>query len=113
MLDQIDLHGLHVDEALRVLESHLLALGGLNHPGGTLIQVLPVLLPMMLLYGVYILHIPLMHISMLGLLLESLRLPDNHFVEPLDQACELQRDVPASLLSFDVIFFHIWVVQTH
>jgi len=39
VLDQIDLHGLHVDEALRVLESHLLALGGLNHPGGTLIQV--------------------------------------------------------------------------
>ena len=39
MLAQIDLHGLHVDEALRVLESHLLALGGLNHPGGTLIQV--------------------------------------------------------------------------
>lgn len=39
MLEQIDLHGLHVDEALRVLESHLIALGGLNHPGGTLIQV--------------------------------------------------------------------------
>ena len=39
MLEQVDLHGLHVDEALRVLESHLIALGGLNHPGGTLIQV--------------------------------------------------------------------------
>ena len=39
MLEQVDLHGLHVDEALRKLESHLIALGGLNHPGGTLIQV--------------------------------------------------------------------------
>ena len=35
----MDLHGLHVEEALRALENHLLALGGLNHPGGTLLQV--------------------------------------------------------------------------
>lgn len=36
---QVDLHGLHVEEALRVLERHLIALGGLGHPGGTLLQV--------------------------------------------------------------------------
>ena len=35
---QVDLHGLHVEEALRVLERHLIALGGLGHPGGTLLQ---------------------------------------------------------------------------
>lgn len=36
---QVDLHGLHVDEALQVLESHLIGLGGLGHPGGILLQV--------------------------------------------------------------------------
>jgi hypothetical protein len=36
---QVDLHGLHVEEALRVLEKHLIALGGLGHPGGILLQV--------------------------------------------------------------------------
>jgi hypothetical protein len=42
---QVDLHGLHVEEALRVLERHLIALGGLGHPGGILLQVrrLPIL----------------------------------------------------------------------
>lgn len=35
----MDLHGLHVEEALRVLEKHLIALGGLGHPGGILLQV--------------------------------------------------------------------------
>ena len=36
---QVDLHGLHVEEALRVLEQHLLTLGGLGCPGGVLLQV--------------------------------------------------------------------------
>lgn len=36
---QVDLHGLHVDEALKVLETHLNSLGGLGHPGGVLLQV--------------------------------------------------------------------------
>ncbi|EIE25471.1 hypothetical protein COCSUDRAFT_40707 [Coccomyxa subellipsoidea C-169] len=37
---KVDLHGLHVDEALKVLETHLIALGGLGHPGGILLQVI-------------------------------------------------------------------------
>ncbi|CAL8460679.1 g210 [Coccomyxa elongata] len=37
---KVDLHGLHVDEALRVLETHLITLGGLGHPGGILLQVI-------------------------------------------------------------------------
>lgn len=36
---QVDLHGLHVEEALQVLEQHLLTLGGLGCPGGVLLQV--------------------------------------------------------------------------
>ena len=36
---QVDLHGMHVDEALQVLENHLLNLGGLGCPGGVLLQV--------------------------------------------------------------------------
>ena len=39
MLVQVDLHGLHVEEALQVLEQHLLTLGGLGCPGGVLLQV--------------------------------------------------------------------------
>lgn len=38
---QVDLHGLHVEEALQVLEQHLLSLGGLACPGGVLLQVGP------------------------------------------------------------------------
>ena len=38
-LSQVDLHGLHVEEALQVLEQHLLSLGGLGCPGGILLQV--------------------------------------------------------------------------
>ena len=37
---QVDLHGLHVEEALQVLEQHLFSLGGLGCPGGVLLQVL-------------------------------------------------------------------------
>lgn len=36
---KVDLHGLHVEEALQVLEQHLLSLGGLGCPGGVLLQV--------------------------------------------------------------------------
>ncbi|DBA98882.1 TPA: hypothetical protein ACH3X1_014639 [Trebouxia sp. C0004] len=36
---KVDLHGLHVEEALQVLEQHLLSLGGLGCPGGILLQV--------------------------------------------------------------------------
>ena len=39
LLSQVDLHGLHVEEALQVLEQHLLSLGGLGCPGGILLQV--------------------------------------------------------------------------
>lgn len=39
MCVQVDLHGLHVEEALQVLEQHLLTLGGLGCPGGVLLQV--------------------------------------------------------------------------
>ena len=39
MFVQVDLHGLHVEEALQVLEQHLLTLGGLGCPGGVLLQV--------------------------------------------------------------------------
>lgn len=53
LLSQVDLHGLHVEEALQVLEQHLLSLGGLGCPGGILLQVeqmqLPAMLSMMLL----------------------------------------------------------------
>lgn len=41
LLLQVDLHGLHVEEALQVLEQHLLSLGGLGCPGGILLQVGP------------------------------------------------------------------------
>ncbi|KAL0032695.1 hypothetical protein WJX79_003892 [Trebouxia sp. C0005] len=37
---KVDLHGLHVEEALQVLEQHLLSLGGLGCPGGILLQVI-------------------------------------------------------------------------
>ena len=36
---QLDLHGLHVEEALERLEHHLVTLGGLGSPGGILLQV--------------------------------------------------------------------------
>lgn len=36
---QVDLHGMHVEEALNVLENHLLNLGGLGCPSGILLQV--------------------------------------------------------------------------
>lgn len=36
---QVDLHGMHVEEALNVLENHLLNLGGLGCPSGVLLQV--------------------------------------------------------------------------
>ena len=39
LLSQVDLHGLHVEEALQVLEQHLVSLGGLGCPGGILLQV--------------------------------------------------------------------------
>ena len=38
---QLDLHGLHVEEALERLEHHLVTLGGLGSPGGILLQVRP------------------------------------------------------------------------
>ena len=38
---QLDLHGLHVEEALERLEHHLVTLGGLGSPGGILLQVKP------------------------------------------------------------------------
>ena len=38
---QLDLHGLHVEEALERLEHHLVTLGGLGSPGGILLQVTP------------------------------------------------------------------------
>ncbi|KAL0046380.1 hypothetical protein WJX82_010916 [Trebouxia sp. C0006] len=37
---KVDLHGLHVEEALQVLQQHLLSLGGLGCPGGVLLQVI-------------------------------------------------------------------------
>lgn len=36
---QIDLHGLHVEEALTRLEDYLIKLGGLAHPAGILLRV--------------------------------------------------------------------------
>lgn len=36
---KLDLHGLHVEEALQVLERHLVSLGGLGHPGGIVLEV--------------------------------------------------------------------------
>jgi hypothetical protein len=45
LLSQVDLHGLHVEEALQVLEQHLLSLGGLGCPGGVLLQVRQMHLP--------------------------------------------------------------------
>ena len=36
---KVDLHGMHVEEALSVLENHLLNLGGLGCPSGVLLQV--------------------------------------------------------------------------
>ena len=36
---QIDLHGLHVEEALTRLEDYLIKLGGLAHPAGILLKV--------------------------------------------------------------------------
>lgn len=38
-LVQIDLHGLHVEEALTRLEDYLIKLGGLAHPAGILLRV--------------------------------------------------------------------------
>ena len=54
LLSQVDLHGLHVEEALQVLEQHLLSLGGLGCPGGILLQVGQIHLPAML--SMIILH---------------------------------------------------------
>ncbi len=45
LLSQVDLHGLHVEEALQVLQQHLLSLGGLGCPGGVLLQVTQMHLP--------------------------------------------------------------------
>jgi len=75
--------------------------------------MLPVLLPVLLLTCVYPLHILLMHIQVPILLLESLRLPGNNFVEPLTKHVSSKYVVPASLLAFCVISFRIWVVQPH
>ena len=36
---QVDLHGMHVEEALTVLDRHLVNLGGLGSPSGILLQV--------------------------------------------------------------------------
>ena len=38
---QIDLHGMHVDEALATLESTLANFSSMSHPGNILLQVLP------------------------------------------------------------------------
>ena len=59
---QIDLHGLHVEEALTRLEDYLIKLGGLAHPAGILLKVC-----------FHVTHVPLQHQAPLDLLLHQVQ----------------------------------------